>query len=389
MKKIKNLALVLGIFAVTFFMGSSVSKAAKITYDANAEGVTGSTADTQLSAWSWTGGCTANAKENGFIRVGYTFSKWNSKADGTGVSKTPNQSLSSRGQWSCQDTTLYAQWTANEYTVTFDTNAEGVTVTPATKNVTYDETYGVLPEPERTGYIFDGWYTAETEGTKVESTTKVEITAAQTLYAHWTHIPFEITVVGADNATVEPEMPYTVYYGQNKVITLKAKPGYVITSVKVNGGEELAPLPESGEVLLENITEDQEIVVVVEKETYTVLEGLKQKYEGKVLSFRFSGDLELFVRLLLNGEELDEKYYTVESGSTIVKLSKEYTDTLEAGTYEITAEYANGNTASTTFTVEKVENPKTVDNIILEISIGLVSMIGLAGIGLYLKKRFN
>lgn len=54
------------------------------------------------------------------------------------------------------------------------------------KTVTYDSTYGTLPTPLREGYTFAGWYTASSGGTKVESSTKVKITANQTLYAHWT-----------------------------------------------------------------------------------------------------------------------------------------------------------------------------------------------------------
>jgi uncharacterized repeat protein (TIGR02543 family) len=79
--------------------------------------------------------------------------------------------------------TLYAKWTASTYKVTF--NANGGTTPTASKNVTYGSTYGTLPTPTRPGYTFEGWYTSATGGTMVESTTKVSITAAQTLYARW------------------------------------------------------------------------------------------------------------------------------------------------------------------------------------------------------------
>ena len=70
------------------------------------------------------------------------------------------------------------------YTVTF--NANGGTVSPTNKIVIYGETYGSLPAPGKAGYIFAGWYTASGVGTQITSTTKVQITADQTLYAHWT-----------------------------------------------------------------------------------------------------------------------------------------------------------------------------------------------------------
>jgi hypothetical protein len=40
--------------------------------------------------------------------------------------------------------TLYARWSANGYTVTFD--AQGGEVEPASQQVTYDATYGTLPD---------------------------------------------------------------------------------------------------------------------------------------------------------------------------------------------------------------------------------------------------
>ena len=59
---------------------------------------------------------------------------------------------------------MYANWTANKYTVTF--NANGGTVGTTSKEVTYDSTYGTLPEPTRSGYTFDGWYTKSVDGTE-------------------------------------------------------------------------------------------------------------------------------------------------------------------------------------------------------------------------------
>ena len=79
---------------------------------------------------------------------------------------------------------LVAEWEANTYTVTF--NPKGGSVSPTSKDVTYNATYGDLPTPTRTGYTFNGWFTEETNGTQVTSSTTVQITTDQTLYAHWT-----------------------------------------------------------------------------------------------------------------------------------------------------------------------------------------------------------
>ena len=68
----------------------------------------------------------------------------------------------------------------------------------ATKSVTYDSTYGTLPTPTRTGYTFAGWWTAASNGTQITSSTKVAITTAQTLYAHWTANTYTVTLNSND-----------------------------------------------------------------------------------------------------------------------------------------------------------------------------------------------
>ena len=57
-----------------------------------------------------------------------------------------------------------------------------------------DGKYGTLPTPDaRMGYTFDGWYTAETGGTKADSSMKV---TAYTLYARWIPLTYEVTLIG-------------------------------------------------------------------------------------------------------------------------------------------------------------------------------------------------
>ena len=51
--------------------------------------------------------------------------------------------------------TLHAVWTPKTYTVTF--NANGGSVSPTTQQVTYNNPYGDLPTPTRSGYTFKGW----------------------------------------------------------------------------------------------------------------------------------------------------------------------------------------------------------------------------------------
>ncbi len=69
-------------------------------------------------------------------------------------------------------------------TVTF--NANSGTVNEASRNVEVGSRVGVLPVPSRSGYSFDGWYTAQTGGTLIDENTI--ITVATPFWAHWTKI---------------------------------------------------------------------------------------------------------------------------------------------------------------------------------------------------------
>ena len=84
--------------------------------------------------------------------------------------------------------------TKDKYTVTLDPN--GGSVSPTSIKATYAETYSNLPtNPTRTGYTFNGWYTAKDGGTQVTTSTKVTATENHTLYAHWTQTVVPVTSV--------------------------------------------------------------------------------------------------------------------------------------------------------------------------------------------------
>lgn len=79
---------------------------------------------------------------------------------------------------------LYALWTINSYTVTFDPGLG--TVATDSINVPFHSYYPALPIPTYSGYNFDGWFTAASGGTQVNSNDLVELTNNITLFAHYT-----------------------------------------------------------------------------------------------------------------------------------------------------------------------------------------------------------
>ncbi|MGF6989663.1 putative repeat protein (TIGR02543 family) [Lachnospiraceae bacterium PM6-15] len=128
-------------------------------------------------------------------RSGYTFKGWyTSKTGDTQITEDTHVTIT-------KDQNLYAQWTANTYTITF--NASGGTVETANKNVTYGSSYGALPTPVRSGYYFKGWYTSKTGDNEVKENTKVTITKNQNLYAQWGRKDSTL-FFDANGGTVEP-----------------------------------------------------------------------------------------------------------------------------------------------------------------------------------------
>ena len=107
-------------------------------------------------------------------RAGHTFQGWYTSRDG-GARYDFNQTVTG-------DVTLYAHWSVNSYTLAFDGN--GGKPSEASRTVAYGGQYGSLPTATRTGYAFQGWYTARDGGTKVSPSTTMGA-ADTTLYARW------------------------------------------------------------------------------------------------------------------------------------------------------------------------------------------------------------
>ena len=134
-----------------------------------------------------------SANTGNLEREGYTFTGWNLKDDSTGTHYNASSTYTDEAGIK-NDITFYADWTPNQYTVTFD--PDGGTVSESTREVTYDKTYGGssaedLPIPVLTDNTFLGWYDAE--GNRVYKYSVVKTASNHTLTAHWTETALEIT----------------------------------------------------------------------------------------------------------------------------------------------------------------------------------------------------
>ena len=137
---------------------------------------------------------------------------------------------------------------------------------------------------------------------------------------------------------------------------------------------------------------------VISKLSPEIIEGKGQSItagDKKELTFKSNAAFSDFIRVELDGKTLDEKYYTVKEGSTVVTLKADYVATLSAGEHTIGIVSESG-TATTTFTVNAkavvdndTKSPQTGENshMVLWIALLFVGGAGVIGTTVYGKKK--
>lgn len=166
--------------------------------------------------------------------AGYSFVAWYTNSGCTTGKQEANPYKTGSTKQSSTTYTYYAKFSPNKYTVSFDAN--GGSVGTASTEVEYDASYGKLPTPTRVGYDFAGWYTAKTNGNKIESTTTVSTSSDHTLYAHWNAHSYTIVFHGNGSNGGTTMSNLSMKYGTEKALTSNTfSRSYTIT-YDSNGG---------------------------------------------------------------------------------------------------------------------------------------------------------
>ena len=178
-----------------------------ILYSGN--GHTGGTAPTTDSLVYGGSGITISGNTGSLQKTGYTFSGWATEADGTGT----QYAVGATNQTFAADTVLFAKWTGNTYTITYDANIGTGETTSA--SFLYGNTL-TLNNPTRTGYSFTGWYDTTTAGSKIADG-GAAYTAAQsrTLYGRWLINSYTYTYNGNGGSVDTSTVVYT--YGDSDI----------------------------------------------------------------------------------------------------------------------------------------------------------------------------
>ncbi|MFZ2226466.1 MAG: InlB B-repeat-containing protein [Candidatus Moraniibacteriota bacterium] len=154
-------------------------------------------------------------------KTGYTFTGWNTIADGSGTTFSSATAVTG-------NLTVYAQWTINNYTITFNKNTGDTEANPTTRTADYNTTVTLPTAPTKTGYTFTGWNTiADGSGTTFSSATAV--TGNLTAYAQWTVNSYTITFdKNGGDAEANPTTKTTNYNTTITLPTAPTKAGYAL-----------------------------------------------------------------------------------------------------------------------------------------------------------------
>jgi len=152
-------------------------------------------------------------------RTGYAFSGWHSDSNktvlvgGAAAQYSPTQSL-----------TLYAKWTINQYTISYDGNLSDGGSTPNAVTQNYNTTFTVAANTfTRLGYSFVNW-NAASAGNGVwytESVSSYTVGASNaTLYAIWSINTYTVTYNGngSDGGTVPVDASSPYNYGSTVTV---------------------------------------------------------------------------------------------------------------------------------------------------------------------------
>ena len=158
-------------------------------------------------------------------KKGYTFAGWYDNNAGTGNALSSNLAYT---RSITANTTIYAVYTANTYTVKFDANGHGAA--PTEQKISEGGKVTAPTEPTAEGYIFGGWYKEPACINKWNFDTDI-VNNDITLYAQWECALTKIEIEGtyaitqggtislrvADNPNITPQTTYLWKRGNEEV----------------------------------------------------------------------------------------------------------------------------------------------------------------------------
>ena len=138
-------------------------------------------------------------------------------------------------------TTLTAQWTVNQYTITYD--LAGGTAEGNPNTYTIETKAFTLKNPTKSGYTFTGWSGTGLDGEKNMTVTIPTGSTGNRIYtAHWryngsghSYSYYTIKATAGAGGAISPSGNVSVREGRDRTFTITPDKGYAVANVKIDG----------------------------------------------------------------------------------------------------------------------------------------------------------
>lgn len=166
-------------------------------------------------------------------RTGYTFNGWNTNNSGTGTNYAAGANYTAN-----VNVTLYAKWTAVNYTISYTLNGGSVSTNPTSYTIATNTI--TLNNPTKDGYTFKGW--TGSNGNTPQTSVQIAkgSTGNKTYTANWEKLTYTITYDYAGGSGFNVES----YDIETPTFQLAApqRPGYTFLGWTGSNGEVPQPI---------------------------------------------------------------------------------------------------------------------------------------------------
>jgi|GEM_PF-4331767 len=188
-----------------------------VTYLANS--ATSGTVPTDNTDYTQNQSATAANNTGSLAQTGYTFSGWNTAADGSGTTYAAG---SGNIPMSGGNVTLYAKWTASNFTLTYTAGANGSISGTSPQSVASGGNGSAVTAVPATGYSFVNWSDASTSNPRQDLAVSGNITVT----ANFAINTYTLTYTAGANGSITGNTPQTVNYNTS---------GTAVTAVPATG----------------------------------------------------------------------------------------------------------------------------------------------------------
>ncbi len=142
---------------------------------------------------------------------------------------------------------------SQKVTVLFEPNGGSAC---SSRQYTIGGTYGSLPEPEKIGWSFEGWYSDPALKSRISPSSTVS-SAATTLYAKWANATvLYISISGSSSVASGGDATYTCTANMSDGTTKTVTPSWVIAA-----GSSYASINSSGKLTANNLSSSQSVTI--------------------------------------------------------------------------------------------------------------------------------